>query len=239
MQLLKRFAHALRTRRNSDPSRQGKHRARLVVEQLEERQVPAIITDMTQLAQQFGRHAGATVLYLNFDGNTAQGVSSFQSVSGDRTRDIHEILFRTQEIFAPFDVQVRRIYGDGAADTSSSGNSTIFIGNNTAYGTGTGFTGDEHHGAHHDADADADGCICDHNAYGVGSAPGAGNGSGAFTPWGSSDFPSPGNKGITHQPNSDAYDVAFVDPISYNSGTGTNQSRSIQWIAQAAAHEAG
>src|SRR5262249_62091537 len=95
------------------------------------------------------------------------------------------------------------------------------------------------HGRRPHADAGARGCICDHNASGVGSAPGAGNGSGAFTPWGSSDFPSPGNKGITHQPNSDAYDVAFVDPISYNSGTGTNQSRSIQWITQAAAHEGG
>jgi hypothetical protein len=201
----------------------------LEFEQLEERRVPAIITDMTQLAQQFGRHAGPSILYLNFDGNTAQGVSSFQSISGDRTRDIHEVLFRTQEIFAPFDVEVRRIYGDGVADTSSNGNSTIFIGDNPAYGTGAGLTGD----------ADDDGCLCDHNAYGVGSGGGAGNGAGAYTPWASSDFPSPGNKGITHQPNSDAYDIAFVDPVYYNAGTGTNVSRSARWIAQAAAHEGG
>ncbi|HYT93552.1 MAG TPA: hypothetical protein VEL76_32840 [Gemmataceae bacterium] len=231
------FLRALLSTKSPKGTKRVFRQARPRLEVLEDRQVPAVITDMTQLAQQFGRHAGPTTLYLNFDGSSADGVSSFQSVSGDRNRDIHEILFRTQEIFAPFDVIVRRMSGNGSRDTSSAGNSTIFIGDKTSYGTGTGFTGDEHHGAHHDADAD--GCVCDHNADGVGPTAGAGNKAGASTPWGSSDFPSAGNKGITHQPNSDAYDVAFVDPLYYNAATGTNQSQSIQQIAQAAAHEAG
>src|SRR5262249_35354992 len=119
MQFGKRLAATLRTLRTSQTDLKRKHRANLAVEQLEERQVPAIITDMTQLAQQFARHSGPSIVYLNFDGNTAQGVSSFQSISGDRNKDIHEILFRTNEIFAPFDVEVRRMYGNGVADTSS------------------------------------------------------------------------------------------------------------------------
>src|SRR5437867_13191717 len=87
------------------------------VEVLEDRQLMSI-TDMTGVAQLFPRHSGPTVLYLNFDGWASQGVSSFQSTTGDRTRDIHEILFRTAQIFAPFDVQVQRRYGDGSYDSS-------------------------------------------------------------------------------------------------------------------------
>src|SRR5437764_1062835 len=102
MQLLQRLTYTLRTLRTSPSGRQRKQRVPLVLEQLEQREVPAIITDMTQLAQQFPRHAGPSILYLNFDGNTAQGVSSFQSISGDSKKDIHEILFRTNEIMAPF-----------------------------------------------------------------------------------------------------------------------------------------
>src|SRR5262245_56435493 len=78
-------------------------RARPQLEALEDRQLLSV-TDMTGVAQLFPRHSGPTMLYLNFDGWTAQGVSSFQSTTGDRTRDIHEIIYRTAEIFAPFDV---------------------------------------------------------------------------------------------------------------------------------------
>src|SRR5262249_47237042 len=108
-----------------------------------------------------------------------------------------------------------------------------------AYGTGAGFTGDEHHGAHHDADADADGCVCAHTAYGVEPTAAAVNGPGGGTPMGSSDFPSAGNKGGTHQPNREPDDVAFIDPLDYNAATGTNQSQSVRWIARVTAHEAG
>src|SRR5262245_19632484 len=138
--MLQQLAHLFRSSRAQHKSNQINNRVRLQLEALEDRQVPAIITDMTQLAQQFDRHSGPTILYLNFDGNTTEGVSAFQIVSGDLKRDIHEILFRTQEIFAPFDVQVRRIYGNGTTDTTSAGNTTIFIGDKASYGTGTGFS---------------------------------------------------------------------------------------------------
>jgi hypothetical protein len=199
-----------------------KHRARtgravrLEVEALEDRRVPAlVVTDMTQLAQEFGRHDGATTLWLNFDGYAAEGVSPFQSISGNRNQDIQDVLFKTQQIFAPFDVIIRRRLGDGSIDQSSSGNTTIFIGDNASYGTGpgapvAGVPGAGHHGA--------------------------GNGYGAYTPWSSADFPG-GYKGTRHRPNSDAFDIAFVDPL-YDSG-GVNISRGALWIAQAIAHEAG
>src|SRR5262245_50687662 len=94
------------TRRRPSPNTST---VRLHLEALEDRRVPALfITDMTQLAQQFPRHSGPTTLWLNFDGYTDQGVNSYVSVSGNRSQDIHDILFKTQEIFAPFDVIVRR-----------------------------------------------------------------------------------------------------------------------------------
>ena len=172
-------------------------RARPQLEALEDRQLMSI-TDMTGVAQLFWRHAGPTVLYLNFDGWTSQGVSSFQSTTGDRTRDIHEILYRTAEIFSPFDVEVERIYGNGNYDSSSNGNTTIFIGDKTGNGTGV-----------------------DNGAY-------------AYTPFANCDYPGT-IKGIDHRPNSDPFDLAYVDPVygaALNSWSNTT-------IARAIAHEAG
>ncbi len=174
-------------------------RVRPEVEGLEDRQVLSVtfFSDMTQLAQQFPTHAGATMLYLNFDGNTSQGVSSFQAVSGDRNRDIHDVLFRTQEMFAPFNVTVSRIYGNASMGTTG-GASTIFIGDYASFGTG------------------------------------AANSFGGIALWAQLDYPGT-VRGVTHVPNSNAFDFAFVDPIS---GAG-NASQSIAWIAQTVAHEAG
>jgi hypothetical protein len=45
-----------------------------------------------------------------------------------REQGIQEILFRTAELFAPFNVQVRRMYGFGSRDDSPNGNTTIFVG---------------------------------------------------------------------------------------------------------------
>ena len=153
---------------------------RPVFETLEERQL-LTVTDMTALAQMFPRHAGPTILYLNFDGNASQGVSSFQSTTGNRTADIHDIMYRVSEIFAPFDVQVRRMSGNGMMDTSSNGNTTVFIGDDTENGTGASNTA---------------------NGYGTADYPCA-------------------QRGVHHVPNSDPYDVAFVDPVSATS-TGSN-----------------
>src|SRR5262245_38218541 len=173
---------------------QAANRVRLFLEALEDRCVMSslFISDMTQLAAEFPRHSGASIVWLNFDGNTAQGVSSFQSISGNRNQDIHDILFKAQQIFAPFDVIVERRYGDGATDTSSSGNTTVFIGDKTSYGTGTGNfsagTHDEIFGNFIDNDAAADHehehdeAVGDHeheHEEGAEAAEGAGNGSGA------------------------------------------------------------
>ncbi len=105
---------------------------------LEDRLVPAAPTptDMTELARLFPRHAGPTTLYVNFDGWQSEGVSPFMSVSGDRDKDIQDILFRTAEIFSPFDVQVVRRFGDGDRATDG-GASTIFVGDKSGNGTGT------------------------------------------------------------------------------------------------------
>jgi hypothetical protein len=165
------------------------------VEALEERSMMSI-TDMTGVASLFPRHSGPTMLYLNFDGWTGQGVSSFQSTTGNRTQDIHDIIFKTSQIFAPFDVEVRRIYGNGAYDSSSAGNTTIFIGDKTSNGTGTS------------------------------------NGTYAYTPWVYCDFPGQ-VQGISHRPNSDAFDIGYVDGV-YNGGQWSNLT-----IARAIAHEAG
>jgi hypothetical protein len=164
------------------------------LEVLEERALMAV-TDMTQLAQLFPRHSGPTTLYLNFDGYTSQGVSSFASVSGNRTQDIHDLMYRVSEIFAPFDVQVRRISGNGAMSTSG-GNTTIFIGDKS--GNGTGMNNVAH----------------------------------AYTPWASVDYPGD-VRGIHHVPNSDTYDIAYVDPVS------AGGTWSLRTMAGAIAHEAG
>ncbi len=188
---MKRLLHNLFGQ--SSPARE--HRVRPQVEALEDRQLLSI-TDMTGVAQLFPRHAGPTMLYLNFDGWAANGVSSFQSTTGDRVKDIHDILFRSSEIFAPFDVEVRRRYGDGSYDSSASGNSTLFIGDKTSNGTGAS-----------------------NKAY-------------AGTPWVYADFPGDVH-GIDHRPNSDPFDLAYVDPISAG-GSWTNLQ-----IARAIGHEAG
>jgi hypothetical protein len=171
------------------------------VEQLEDRLVLSI-TDLTQLALLFPAHSGPTHLYLNFDGwhDTTHSIAAFSGTN----QDIQEILFRTAEIYAPFDVQVSRMFGDGIRDQSSNGNTTIFIGANSANVDPTGAK----------------------YPY-------------AFTPWYSEDYPGI-NKGDQHQPNSDLYDVAWVDPVG-------QKANSTSWItvwsdaqiSRYVAHEAG
>lgn len=175
------FAHRESSARKSDSFRPH-------LEALEDRQLPTV-TSMTGLAQLFPRHSGPTMVFLNFDGNTSQGVSSFTSPSGNaanRTQDIHEIMYRVSEIFAPFDVQVRRIYGNGAMDTTANNSTTVFIGDMTSNGTGV-----------------------NNKAY-------------AGTPWANSDYPGQ-VLGFHHAPNSNAFDVAYVDPVAWMSNWSNTQ----------------
>ena len=74
--------------------------------------------ELTQLALQFPRHKGSTTLYVNFDGwskhdKEGHNIEPFKSTTGNRDRDIQDILFRTAERYAPFDVEVRRMKGNG------------------------------------------------------------------------------------------------------------------------------
>ncbi len=116
--------------------------------------------DMTAVASQFATPTAATNLFLNFDGwiehiqlpNPVTGLSSsmtlvlnspFASTTGNRDADIQEILYRTSEMFAPFNVNVRRMFGDGSYATSN-GASTIFIGDDLSVVDAHGYTPASH-----------------------------------------------------------------------------------------------
>jgi hypothetical protein len=165
------------------------------------------ITDMTELARQFPRHSGSTVLWVNFDGwrnyeGTTHTIEPFRASSDNRDQDMQQILFRTAEIYAPFDVQVRRAVGDGRYDARRQGNSTIFIGANTAKVDGT-----------------------------RGKFP---NG---YTPGKYSDYPGI-TRGDQHRPNSDPFDLGYVDPVGQRGKDRVNVM-DIRSVAGAVAHEGG
>jgi hypothetical protein len=181
---------------------------KLTLEHLEDRLVPAG-WDYTTLVQTFPGYpaAGPTHLYLNFDGN-GNNAASFTGTS----QDIQEILYRTSEIFAPFNVEVSRRNGASNFDSSSNGNTTVFIGSNASN------TANQ---------KQPDGTVKVVKQQ-------AGN-----TPYTWVDYPGP-VKGSEHRPNSDPFDVAFVDPMlgpSTDPATWSNESDLA--IAQAVAHEAG
>src|SRR5206468_2681808 len=125
-------------------------RRALAVEPLEERMVlsPMDYTDFVQYLNQ-GAHVGPTHLYLNFDGfgDNVQPYTHWTGTpkAGDprgvadpdlTQRDIQEILFRVSEIYAPFNVQVSRLFGNGhywGDGGGGAGETTIFIGDDGAF----------------------------------------------------------------------------------------------------------
>ncbi len=169
-------------------------------------QGPKAPTDLTQVARQFPRHAGPTVLWINFDGwrnyyGKKDSIQPFQTTTGNRDRDVQLILFKTAEMYAPFDVQVQRAFGDAGFDRRPVGNTTVFVGGNTAKVLkGKKFPS-------------------------------------AYTPARYSDFPG-ALKGDKHRPNSNPYDLAFVDPIGQR-GTGWGNVLDNVGLSGAIAHEAG
>src|SRR5262245_8666387 len=93
-------------RRRPAPRRAAGFRPHL--EALEARQLLST-TSMEAVAAQFLPHAGPTRLYLNFDGDGNQnGLAKSDT-------DYQDILFRTAERFAPFNVEVLRALGHGNA----------------------------------------------------------------------------------------------------------------------------
>lgn len=93
--------------------------------------------EMSEVARQFPTHAGPTTFYINFDGwhnhdGKGHDIQPFRGTTNNRERDIQEILFRTAEIFAPFNVRVVRSFGEGVYDKDKNGNTTVFVGADTA-----------------------------------------------------------------------------------------------------------
>jgi hypothetical protein len=191
------------------PKTRAAKRTSLTLEHLEQREVMSI-SSMTQLAEMFPPHEGPTMLYLNFDG-TGSGPVAGKSISpytagpsGDRNADIYNIFNGVSRLFASFNVEVRQIYGAGAYDSGSNGNTTIFIGANAG-----NISSDTHK-----------------------KVPGSG------TP--SQYVDAPGvNKGYNHVPNSDPYDLAFVDPVGQDATGKWITTQSVATIVQAIGHEAG
>jgi hypothetical protein len=187
-----------------------------MLEFLEDRLTPAV-TDLTQLAQQLGPPPDQpTQLYLNFDGyqGTYQGEThNVQPFAGNQ-EDIQDILFQTSEKFAPFNVQVSRIYGAGNYD-AGNGSTTVFIG-----------------GDQQNLDWKITGPYAHAGLYGT-------------------DIPSQLHKdldgGTDHAPNSNPFDIAWVDPTSKVDAMGNTITDPTQWmntwddatIANRVAHEAG
>jgi hypothetical protein len=100
------------------------------VEALEDRQL--LSTTMEAVASPYPRHPGPTLLYLNFAGDNNN--SPFTPVDqqpfttlGKLDQDIQEILFRTAERYAPFDVEVIGSYAHAQED-QNNGATTVFIG---------------------------------------------------------------------------------------------------------------
>jgi hypothetical protein len=92
--------------------------------------------ELSMLARYFKLQRGPAKLYINFDGcvnfdGKGHLIIPFQGTTGHRDMDIQEILFRVSEAFAPFNVQVLRMYGNGHYDRAG-GNSTVFIGAQTS-----------------------------------------------------------------------------------------------------------
>jgi hypothetical protein len=165
------------------------------------------LTELADVARQFPRHSGPTVIFVNFDGwkdfdGKGHDIQPFRDSDGRRGRDVQLILFRVAEVFAPFDVQVRRLRGSGQRDQRSRGNTTVFVGGNTAHvdGRGKKFT------------------------Y-------------AHTPARYDDYPGE-VKGPKHRPNSDPFDLAFVDPVGQR-GKEWVHAWDVSLIARAVTHEAG
>lgn len=94
----------------------------------------APMTKMHEAAEIFAPHPNPTLLFLNFDGRSSEGVSPFETTTGDRERDIQEILFIVSQAFAPFNVKVQRMHGNNGQYTGG-GATTIFIGDKSSNST--------------------------------------------------------------------------------------------------------
>jgi hypothetical protein len=143
--LIRAFGPSAKQRHRPAPARKPRQ-ARLEIESLEERLVPA--TDLTSIP--YVAHAGPTMLGLNFDGenfynNGNTSVNAYYHTSSGQTdQDIQDLLFRVSEVYAPFGVEVTRLNGFGTY-YNSNGDTTVFVGqSNGSNKIGLGQTPDEY-----------------------------------------------------------------------------------------------
>src|SRR6266700_364417 len=128
-------------RRESTTMKSPNHNpAALTLETLEERRLMTtwIPNDMAELAQHYPGPGFMSKLFLNFDGGTVDTPQSgikriikpYVPPAGvDRVQAIQDIIYRTSEIFAPFNVRVQIMRGAGNYDNEYY-SSTVFVGDN-------------------------------------------------------------------------------------------------------------
>lgn len=181
------------------------------LEALEDRLVPAGVTDMTALAQQMiAAPDSKTIvstpdapihLYLNFDGYQDDRHTVIPYYGN--FDQINDIVFRVSEIFSPFNVEVSRRDGFNNYD-NANGSTTVFIGDDS-----------------HNNVPQPDGSLT--------------NLIHGFTPGIYSDHPG-AKLGDTHYLHSNPFNLAFVDPVGYD---GQWSFQDTEGIAQTISHEAG
>jgi hypothetical protein len=199
-----RFPFIDKARRPASNASRGERRPWL--ELLEERLAPADLS-MLAVARTAPPAHPSPILWLNFEGGKNGGGRPFAETNGNipgfnTERDIQEVLFLTQEIFAPFDVTVKRWFASNEFDRGDSGNTTVFIGDDSL------------------------------------NTRGGVNGTYAYAQGDSVDVPGVGSNSSTHLPNSNPYDVCWVDPFSMPAGGAWSKLSNLA-IAQNIAHEAG
>jgi hypothetical protein len=175
----------------------------------------ATISDYSKLAQQVtSPHQGPTIIYLNFDG----GAISYQDVDKRMVTQPmqafvgHSNMDRNQEIQTIIN-DVAQIYAPFNVQVQQISGVGKY---STSNGNTTIFVGDDSN------DVDKNG-----RKY-----------NSSFTP--SIFCDSPGaTKDYNHKPNSDAYDLAFVDPRYQQQAGGTMLIEDDSQIADGIAHEAG
>ena len=173
------------------------NRVRLAVESLEDRSLMSAspITDMTQWAQQFGTQAHVQGLTLNFDGDH-QGGSNIAAFVPQAGKDRDAAI---QDIL----YRVSEIFSPFDVQVTRQMGDGVY---SQSGGYTTIFIGG--------------------NAADV-STSSSGNKtkySTSFTPFAYSDFGGPA-RGLDHAPNSDPFDLAYVDPMAYQGRGASDPAR--------------
>jgi uncharacterized protein YfiM (DUF2279 family) len=192
--------------------------ARPELEHLEDRQVPSAasaptpITDMTQLAKMFPTHSAPTILYLNFGGTGSNSAAIGETVAAYTAKPgadrASDMAMITDDVASIFSAFRLEVVAVDQAGWYD----------HTSQGNTTIFIGAIA------SDVDSTGMKTPHS----------------FTPSAYVDAPGIGNPngGTSHKPNSDPFDLAFVDPVgAISKGTATVEDTA--GIADSIAHEAG